>query len=188
MIDLHSIIFNSYKKYFKQEYLDIIKKYNIEIFNTPKLALQIYKIQQKIIKMGGHNEKELFILASIQKMYCGCEIYFSTKIGKNFMFVHELGTVIGSNVEIGNDCTVYHNVTIGIQYDTDKNKPKIGNNVIIYAGAKIVGDIKIGNNAVIGANAVVTKNIPDNEVWAGIPVKKININTSNKYKLPIGIL
>ena len=130
---------------------------------------------------------ELQILSMIQKQYCGCEIYYSSEIGNNFLLVHGLGTVIGSNVKIGDNCTIYHNVTIGTRYDTDKYKPQIGNNVIIYSGAKIIGNIKIGNNVVIGTNAVVTKDIPCNEVWVGIPAKRININNSNKYKLPIGI-
>jgi len=186
MISLYSIIENTYSLYFSEYNLLIVKENNISIFDTNDLAVRIYRIQNMIIDGGGY-DKELLILSTIQKVYCGCEIYYSSKIGKSFMLVHGLGTVIGSNVEIGDNVTIYHNVTIGTQYDTEKEKPNIGNNVIIYAGAKVIGNITIADNVVIGANSVVTKNIPSNEVWVGIPAKRICLNNSNKYKLPIGV-
>lgn len=94
-----------------------------------------------------------------------------------------MGTVIGSGVIIGNNVTIYHNVTLGTKYDTVKKKCQIGNNVIIYAGAKVLGDIKIKDNAVIGANAVVISDIDEFEIFAGVPAKLIGKVNSNKYKL-----
>ena len=92
------------------------------------------------------------------------------KIGDNIHFMHLDGITIGSGVEIGNNCTIYQQVTIGKEKE---QFPTIGNNVTIYAGAKILGGIKIGNNAVIGANAVVLKDVPDNCVAVGIPARII---------------
>lgn len=92
------------------------------------------------------------------------------KIGKNIHFMHLDGVTIGSGVIIGDNCTIYQQVTLG----KEKEKfPIIGNNVTIYSGAKVIGNVKVGNNAIIGANAVVTKDVPDNCVAVGIPARII---------------
>lgn len=92
--------------------------------------------------------------------------------GENVFLPHPRNVVIGDYVSIGNNCKIYQDVTLG----QSKGKfPKIGNNVIIYAGAKVIGDVSIGDNCIIGANAVVVKNIPPNVIAAGIPAKIINI-------------
>ena len=84
--------------------------------------------------------------------------------------VHAIGIVIGSGAVIGDNCKIYQQVTIG----KEKGKfPIIGDNVTIYSGAKIIGDVKIGNNAIIGANAVVTRDVPDNCVAVGVPARVI---------------
>ena len=99
-------------------------------------------------------------------------ISFNCRIGNNFKLEHFIGTVIGREVIIGDNCTVYHQVTLGQKND---KFPKIGDNVVIYPGAKVIGDIKIGNNVVIGANSVVLKEVPDNSIVVGIPARIINI-------------
>lgn len=94
----------------------------------------------------------------------------NTYIGKNLYTPHPFNIVIGHYVKIGNNCKIYHNVTLG------QNKgafPTIGDNVIIYTGAKIFGNINIGENAVIGAGAVVTKDVVANTIVAGNPAKII---------------
>lgn len=93
-----------------------------------------------------------------------------TKIGEKLLLPHPQNVVIGMKCIIGNNCTIYQNVTIGQNRDM---YPIIGDNVIIYAGAVIVGNIRVGNNVIIGANAVVTKNIPDNVIVGGNPAKII---------------
>ena len=96
---------------------------------------------------------------------------------KNTEFPHPIGIVIAEGAKLGQNCVIYQNVTIGGKTRVGKNGfPTIGDNVIIYAGACIIGDVKIGNNVQIGANAVVTKDIPDNCVVAGIPAKIIKKN------------
>ena len=81
-----------------------------------------------------------------------------------------MGIVIGETATIGNDCTIYHGVTLGgTGKDKIKRHPDIGNNVMIGCGAKILGPIKIGNDVKIGANAVVLKDVPDNCTLVGVP-------------------
>lgn len=102
----------------------------------------------------------------------------SCKIGNDLKIPHPQNIVIGQGVEIGNHCTIYQNVTLG----QNKYKyPKISDNVIIYTGANIVGDIVIGKGAIVGASAVVTKNVPDNVIVAGIPAKVIGKREENDY-------
>lgn len=96
--------------------------------------------------------------------------------GNNIILPHPMNIVIGEDVIIGSDCIIYQGVTIG---QSKGRYPKIGNNVIIYPGAKIIGDIVIGDNSIVGANAVVTKNVPSNTIVAGIPAKVLKLRTDD---------
>lgn len=98
----------------------------------------------------------------------GLVISPGVRIGRNLKLPHPIGIVIGCQTVLGDDCTIYQGVTIG---QNRNGYPKIGNDVIIYSGAKIFGDITIGNHVVIGANSVVKNNIPDNSVVVGIPAR-----------------
>ena len=101
------------------------------------------------------------------------EIFYSADIGKGFKINHGVGTVIGARCKIGDNCMIHQNCTIG---DRKGGRPTIGNNVIIYAGAMILGDITIGDNTIIGANSVVTKSCPPNSILVGSPAKIVGIN------------
>jgi len=108
----------------------------------------------------------------------GIEIHPGAKIGKGLFIDHGMGVVIGETAEIGNNVTIFHGVTLG---GTGKEKdvkrhPTVGDNVVIGAGAKVLGPIKIGNNAKIGANAVVLKDVPPYATVVGIPAKVVKID------------
>jgi len=111
-------------------------------------------------------------LDKIVRMIFSCEVPSTIKMGKNIVFAHAaLGVVIHPRTVLGNDIKIYQNVTIGSRNGV--GPPIVGNNVLIGAGACILGDITIGNNVKIGANAVVTKDVPSNSVVVGIPAKII---------------
>ncbi|HDT5857673.1 TPA: hypothetical protein QHC30_005205 [Klebsiella quasipneumoniae subsp. similipneumoniae] len=82
---------------------------------------------------------------------------------------HPVGIVIGKNVVLGSGCTIYQNVTIGVRNNNEEKYPVLGDNVIVYANACIIGDIKVGNNVIIGSGSLVNKDIPDNAIVKGSP-------------------
>lgn len=106
----------------------------------------------------------------------GIELPYTTEIGQFVTFEHQHGIVVHGNAVIGDRCVIRQGVTIGNRsVDRPFDAPKIGNNVNIGAGAKILGDVIIGDNTVIGANAVVVNDIPPNSVVVGIPGKVIKV-------------
>jgi len=115
-----------------------------------------------------------------QNKFC-LDIKAKVKIGKGLHLPHPIGIVINAKSIIGDNCTIMQQVTIGNKSSKEEYLvPKIGNNVYIGSGAKIIGNCRVGNNVVIGANAVVTKDIPDNCVVAGIPARIISSDESDK--------
>lgn len=110
---------------------------------------------------------KLFFLARLNsqlgRFFTGIEIHPGAKIGRRLFIDHGMGIVIGETARVGDDCTIYHDTTLGgTGKDKYKRHPDVGNNVMIGCGAKILGPIKIGNNVKIGANSTVYKDIPDN--------------------------
>lgn len=112
------------------------------------------------------------LISQFARFLTGIEIHPGAKIGKRLFIDHGMGIVIGETTTIGDNCTIYHGVTLGgTGKDKYKRHPDLGNNVIVGCGAKVLGPIKIGNNVKIGANAVVLKEVPDNSTVVGIPGK-----------------
>lgn len=101
------------------------------------------------------------------------EISPYSKIGKHISFPHPIGIVIGNGVTIGDNVTIYQNTTIGKKCDSDFEYPKIGNNVVIFTGATIIGNIQIADDCIIGAHAIVTQSTEAGHTYAGIPAKII---------------
>lgn len=111
-------------------------------------------------------------ISQISRFFTGIEIHPGAKIGRNLFIDHGMGIVIGETAEIGDNCTIYHQVTLGgTGKDKGKRHPTLGDNVMISTGAKVLGPIYIGNNSKIGANSVVLKDIPENSTAVGIPAK-----------------
>ena len=107
----------------------------------------------------------------------GIEIHPGAKIGSCLFIDHGMGIVFGETAEIGNNCTIYHGVTLGgTGKDTGKRHPTLGNNVLIGAGTKVLGPVYIGDNARIGAGSVVLKNLPANCTAVGVPAEVVRIN------------
>ncbi|MCX7771931.1 MAG: serine O-acetyltransferase [Clostridia bacterium] len=104
----------------------------------------------------------------------GIEIHPGAKIGKCLFIDHGMGVVIGETAEIGDYCTLYHGVTLGgTGKDKGKRHPTVGNNVLISAGAKILGPFKVGDNAKIGANAVVLSEVEPDTTVVGVPGRAV---------------
>lgn len=123
-------------------------------------------------------EKKMYLgaraVSQIARHYTGIEIHPAAKIGKGLVIDHGMGVVIGETAEIGDNCTLYQGVTLGgTGKDVGKRHPTLGDNVLVGAGAKVLGPFKIGNNSKIAANAVVLKEIPENCTAVGIPAKVV---------------
>ncbi len=136
-----------------------------------KLAVFIYRLSNKMYR------KRIYFLAYFFQrfnMVLNCiEIHPNAQIGKNFTIAHSTGIVIGKNVIIGKNVKIYSSVVLGVKKTGEPNQPKIGDNVVLSAGAKLLGGITVGENAIIGANSVVLDNVEINSMVAGVPAKKI---------------
>ena len=110
------------------------------------------------------------------KMWTGIEIHPGAKIGRRLVIDHGTGIVIGETAEIGDDCLLYQGVTLGgTGKDTGKRHPTIGNNVMVGAGAKILGPFTVGDNARIAANSVVLREVPPNATVVGVPGRVVRL-------------
>ena len=116
-------------------------------------------------------------ISEFSRFRTGIEIHPGAKIGRGLFIDHGTGVVIGETTEIGENCTIYQGVTLGgTGKDKGKRHPTIGNNVMIGAGAKILGPFKVGDNAKIAANAVVLNEVPANCTAVGVPANVVRIN------------
>jgi len=117
------------------------------------------------------------VISQISKFYTGIEIHPGAQIGKKLFIDHGMGVVIGETTIIGDNVTIYQGVTLGgTGKERGKRHPTIGNNVVISAGAKVLGSITVGNNVLIGAGAVVIKPVPDNCTVVGVPGRIVKVN------------
>jgi serine O-acetyltransferase len=110
------------------------------------------------------------VLSQVTRFLTGIEIHPAATIGRRFFIDHGMGVVIGETAEIGDDCMIYHAVTLGGRSSSHgKRHPTLGDNVVVGAGAKILGAITIGSRSSVGANAVVVKNAPADSLLTGVP-------------------
>lgn len=118
-------------------------------------------------------------LSTFTRWLTGIEIHPGAQIGHRFFIDHGMGVVIGETACIGDDCTLYHGVTLGgTTWQKGKRHPTLGNDVVVGAGAKVLGPITIGNGARIGSNAVVLKSVPEGATVVGIPGRIIKVDTN----------
>ena len=135
-------------------------------------AMAAYRIAHRL-----HENGYVFSARAVSqfaRFVTGIEIHPAAKIGKGFFIDHGTGVVIGETSEIGDGCTIYQGVTLGgTGKDVGKRHPTLGDNVMVGAGAKVLGPVKIGSNSKIAAGAVVLTDIPENSTAVGIPAKVV---------------
>lgn len=145
------------------------------LFLYPSIHVQImHKIAHKLYK----NKKYFLarLISQLARFLTGIEIHPGAKLSNKVFIDHGHGVVIGETTEIGKDVVIYHGVTLGAtgKEKNFKRHPTIKNNVIVGAGAKVLGPITIDNGAKIGANAVVLNDIHKNQTAVGMPAKEKN--------------
>jgi serine O-acetyltransferase len=119
-------------------------------------------------------EKKLYFparfVSHLGRFFTGIEIHPGAKIGRGFFIDHGMGVVIGETAEIGDNCTLYHGVTLGgTSWAKEKRHPTLEDNVVVGAGAKVLGPFQVGSNSKIGANSVVIKEVPPSSTVVGVP-------------------
>ena len=121
-------------------------------------------------------------VSHIARFLTGIEIHPGAKIGERVFFDHAMGVVVGETAEIGDGCTIYQGVTLGgtSLYKGTKRHPTLGKNVVVSAGAKVLGGFTVGDNAKIGSNAVVIKPVPEGATAVGIPARIILAPAADK--------
>ncbi|AKO64205.1 serine acetyltransferase [Methylophilales bacterium MBRSG12] len=149
-----------------RNYFEILTTYpGVHALILHRLAHFLWSIKLKLIAR---------IFSHLARILTGIEIHPGAQIGRRFFIDHGMGVVIGETAIIGDDCTLYHGVTLGgTTWKKGKRHPTLKNNVVIGAGAKVLGPITLGNNSKVGSNAVVVNDIPNDSTAVGIPAKII---------------
>ena len=149
-----------------RNYFEILTTYpGVHALILHRLAHFLWSIKLKLIAR---------IFSHLARILTGIEIHPGAQIGRRFFIDHGMGIVIGETAIIGDDCTLYHGVTLGgTTWKKGKRHPTLKDNVVIGAGAKVLGPITLGNNSKVGSNAVVVNDIPNDTTAVGIPAKII---------------
>lgn len=138
-------------------------------------AIRMYRVAHRLYLKGHTFLARAISQRAVRKT--GIEIHPGATIGRRLVIDHGTGVVIGETAEIGDDVLIYQGVTLGgTGKDTGKRHPTIGNNVMISAGAKVLGPFKVGDNSRIAAGAVVLKEVPENSTVVGVPARVVKKN------------
>lgn len=144
------------------------------LYPGPK-AVMFHRLAHTLYKMN------LFFLArfvcEFSRWLTGIEIHPGAKLGRRLVIDHGMGVVIGETAEVGDDCVIFHGVTLGgIKFDPVKRHPTVGNKVLIGTGAKVLGPITLGDGCRVGANSVVTADVAPGTIVVGIPARPLPSN------------
>ena len=148
----------------------------IEVFFTYSgfHAIVLHRVAHGMLRIGVPFLPR--ILSQLNRFLTGIEIHPGAVIGRGFFIDHGMGVVIGETTEVGDNVTLFQGVTLGgTGKEKGKRHPTLNNNIVVGAGAKVLGNITIGNNVYIGANAVVLNDIPDNCTVVGVPARIVRI-------------
>ena len=116
----------------------------------------------------------------VARFFTGVEIHPGATIGRRVFIDHGMGVVIGETAEIGDDCTLYHGVTLGgVSWNKGKRHPTLGKGVVVGAGAKILGPFTVGDGAKVGSNSVVVKAVPPGATVVGIPARMVEAGAAH---------
>ncbi len=162
-------LIESYRKY------DPATKSSLEvIFLYPGVkAILLHRVAHGLYRIGVPFFPRA--ISELSRFLTGIDIHPGARIGVNLIIDHGMGVVIGETAEIGDNCLIYHGVTLGgVDLNPVKRHPTLGNHVVVGAGAKILGNIRIGDFARIGANSVVIKDVPEHCTATGIPARIVN--------------
>ncbi len=141
--------------------------------DTTILAPLLYRIAHGIFRRDPQHAA-LPYFAQVMKLRTGMEIYYSTVIGPRFLVMHGIGTVVGPRSVIGSDFMIYQGVTLGQRRVLQpKERMVIGDHCTVFAGAKLIGNLRIGDHVNVGANAVLLTDAESNSTYAGIPAVKV---------------
>ena len=148
-------------------------------FNYPGLwALLFHRLAHSLYQKGLRFLPRF--ISAIGQFLTTVDIHPAAQIGRRVFIDHGVGVVIGETAIIGNDVVIYQQVTLGgVSLNKGKRHPTVGNNVVIGAGAKVLGNITIGNDAKIGANSVVIKNVPEKATAVGIPARVLKCDAAD---------
>ena len=162
-------LINAYKRYdpAAKSYWEIAL-----LYPGPK-ALFFHRIAHLFYRRGVFFPARL--VSELARWLTGIEIHPGARIGERLVIDHGMGVVIGETAEVGDDCIIFHGVTLGgIKFDPIKRHPTVGNRVLIGTGAKILGPIRLGDDSRVGANSVVTKDVGAGQTVVGSPAKVID--------------
>lgn len=153
------------------DWVDDLNRGFEQLFLAGRWAVRLYRLSQSV-----HHAGIPFLPYLIQMLNAflhGCEIHYRARIGRNLQIAHPRGLVVGQYVEAGKNLKLFTGAVLGVKHSGTAGQPRIGDNVTIYAGAKVIGSVRIGDRATIGANAVVNRDVDSDCVVAGIPAQVV---------------
>lgn len=155
---------------------------NMEVFLYPSFRVMLhYRVAHKLYKKGHYFLARWVSQRGVRRT--GIEIHPGAEIGENFFIDHGNGVIIGETAVVGNNVTLYQGVTLGgTGKEHGKRHPTIGDNVMISAGAKIIGSFKVGENSKIGAGSVVIEEVPPNCTVVGVPGRVVKHNNQKPVR------